>query len=66
MHQYYKMADSGIGNITGGLRRRFSVRLIISYAFDWAVLIFFAAIGVVFDRIEPAKRPFSLVDPHIA
>ncbi|KAI3573749.1 PAP2 superfamily-domain-containing protein [Fusarium oxysporum f. sp. albedinis] len=66
MHQYYKMADSGIGNITGGLRRRFSVRLIISYAFDWAVLIFFAAIGVVFDRIEPAKRPFSLVDPNIA
>ncbi|KAM6506495.1 hypothetical protein FSOLCH5_013473 [Fusarium solani] len=60
------MVDSGIGNITGSLRRRFSVRLIISYALDWAVLIFAAAIGVVFDRIEPAKRPFSPVDPNIA
>ncbi|KAM5356257.1 hypothetical protein ACJ41O_002903 [Fusarium nematophilum] len=66
MHQYYKMADSGKGSLIGGMRRRFSVRLIISYAFDWIVLLFFAGIGVLFDRIEPAKRPFSLVDPNIA
>lgn len=67
MSQYYKMADSGPG-FGAKLREsgRFSVRLAISYAFDWFVIIAVAAIAVVLGRIEPNKRPFSLNDPNIS
>ncbi|KAJ4173468.1 hypothetical protein NW754_012470 [Fusarium falciforme] len=67
MHSYVKMADTGIGNISQSFRgRRLPLRLIFSYIFDWIVCLVFAGIGGVFDRLSPAKRPFSLVDPSIS
>ncbi|KAF4459710.1 diacylglycerol pyrophosphate phosphatase [Fusarium albosuccineum] len=61
------MADSGIGTISQGLRgRRIPFRLVFSYLFDWIVCIVFVGIGGVLDRVAPAKRPFSLVDPSIS
>ncbi|KAI8683898.1 AcidPPc domain-containing protein [Fusarium keratoplasticum] len=67
MHSYVKMADTGIGNISQSFRgRRLPLRLIFSYLFDWIVCLVFAGIGGVFDRLSPAKRPFSLVDPSIS
>ena len=67
MHSYYKMADAGIGTLSSGLRgRRFPIRLILSYIFDWLVCFVFVGIGGYLDRVAPAKRPFSLVDPNIS
>lgn len=48
------------------IRKRLSFALIISYAFDWIVLIAVGVIAVVLGRIEPNKRPFSLYDPDIS
>ncbi|RSM16334.1 hypothetical protein CEP52_000398 [Fusarium oligoseptatum] len=64
MHSYVKMADTGIGKSFRG--RRLPLRIIFSYLFDWIVCLAFAGIGGVFDRLSPAKRPFSLVDPSIS
>lgn len=67
MHSYHKMADSGIGTLSKGLRgRRFPIRLILSYLSDWIVCFLFVGIGGWLDRVAPAKRPFSLVDPSIS
>ena len=67
MHSYYKMGDSGLGTISNGLRgRRFPVRLILSYLFDWLLCFVFVGIGGWLDKVAPAKRPFSLVDPNIS
>lgn len=41
-------------------------KLIASYVFDWVVLIALAVLAIVFDQIEPNKRPFSLNDPNIS
>ncbi|KAF5669138.1 diacylglycerol pyrophosphate phosphatase [Fusarium heterosporum] len=61
------MADSGIGTLPKGLRgRRFPVRLILSYISDWIVCFIFVGIGGWLDKVAPAKRPFSLVDPNIS
>ncbi|CAJ0546355.1 Ff.00g098280.m01.CDS01 [Fusarium sp. VM40] len=61
------MADSGIGTLSKGLRgRRFPIRLILSYLSDWIVCFLFVGIGGWLDRVAPAKRPFSLVDPSIS
>ncbi|KAJ4272309.1 hypothetical protein NW762_001021 [Fusarium torreyae] len=61
------MADAGIGTLSSGLRgRRFPIRLILSYIFDWLVCFVFVGIGGYLDRVAPAKRPFSLVDPNIS
>lgn len=43
-----------------------TVKVVLSYVFDWVVLIVAAGIGAVLDRIEPNKRPFSLADPNIS
>lgn len=43
-----------------------TVKVVLSYVFDWVVLIVAAGIGAVLDRIEPNKRPFSLTDPNIS
>jgi hypothetical protein len=67
MHSYYKMGDSGLGTLSSGLRgRRFPIRLILSYLFDWIICFVFVGIGGWLDRVAPAKRPFSLVDPNIS
>jgi hypothetical protein len=67
MHSYYKMGDSGLGTISNGLRgRRFPIRLILSYLSDWIICFIFVGIGGWLDKVAPAKRPFSLVDPNIS
>jgi hypothetical protein len=65
MFSYQKMADSGMGfnQIRG---TRFSMRLLLSYAFDWIVLIVVAGVATALGVIPPKKRPFSLVDPDIS
>ncbi|KAF5018588.1 hypothetical protein F66182_9417 [Fusarium sp. NRRL 66182] len=61
------MADSGLGSLSNGLRgRRFPWRLLLSYISDWIICFIFVGIGGYLDRVSPAKRPFSLIDPNIS
>lgn len=48
------------------LRKHLSIRVIASYIFDWIILIAIGVVGFILSRVEPNKRPFSLVDPNIA
>lgn len=43
-----------------------STRLILSYIFDWIVIIAIAAVGAGWEFLTPYKRPFSLVDLSIS
>ncbi|KAF2639867.1 PAP2 domain-containing protein [Massarina eburnea CBS 473.64] len=43
-----------------------SKRLILSYIFDWIVIIAIAAVGASWEYIEPFKRPFSPVNLDIS
>ncbi|RAL65100.1 hypothetical protein DID88_001207 [Monilinia fructigena] len=43
-----------------------SIAVILSYVFDWIILIIAGALGAVFAYQTPNKRPFSLVDPDIS
>ncbi|CAG9947649.1 unnamed protein product [Clonostachys rosea f. rosea IK726] len=43
----------------------FSKRLILSYAFDWLVLIVVIIAAVLLGRLSPTKRPFSLEDQSL-
>lgn len=45
---------------------RVALSLILSYVFDWIIIILAAVVGGVFSIITPNKRPFSLVDPEIS
>jgi membrane-associated phospholipid phosphatase len=45
---------------------RVSVALVLSYVFDWAIIILAAVVGGVFSIITPNKRPFSVVNPEIS
>ncbi|KAF5719712.1 PAP2 domain-containing protein [Fusarium mundagurra] len=44
----------------------FSVKLFISYALDWVVLIIALVVSVVVGNLTPNKRAFSLVNPYIS
>ncbi|KAF7548379.1 hypothetical protein G7Z17_g7098 [Cylindrodendrum hubeiense] len=59
------MADSGMG-FPLSKRGGFSMRLLFSYAFDWIALVATAGVAAALGHIEPAKRPFSLVNPDIS
>lgn len=52
----------------GSVRRKGKVSwvLVLSYGFDWLVLVVFAAIGYVLGDLTPNKRPFSLDNRDIA
>ncbi|KAI9171965.1 Diacylglycerol pyrophosphate phosphatase 1 [Paramyrothecium foliicola] len=63
MWMYEKMADSAGSKLFGG---RLPIRTIISYLFDWVLLIVIGVIGTILGNIEPNKRPFSLKDPNIS
>jgi membrane-associated phospholipid phosphatase len=45
---------------------RISVALILSYVFDWIIIIAAAGVGAVFSTITPNKRPFSLTNAEIS
>ncbi|BCR97511.1 phosphatase PAP2 family protein [Aspergillus luchuensis] len=46
--------------------QNFSKRLILSYIFDWILIIGVALIGYGFNQTTPNHRPFSLTDPSIS
>lgn len=45
---------------------RISIALVLSYIFDWVVIILAAAVGAVLSIITPNQRPFSLNNPEIS
>ncbi|KAH7213133.1 hypothetical protein DER44DRAFT_808615 [Fusarium oxysporum] len=61
MSSYHKMPD-----IIPTSNMHFSVRLFISYAFDWVVLDVALVVSVVVGNLTPNKRDFSLVNPYIS
>ena len=48
------------------LRSNFSIRLFLSYAFDWLVVIIVGFTSLGLQYVTPNKRPFSLTDPNIS
>jgi hypothetical protein len=55
----------GSGRLSA-VRDRFSVRLFLSYALDWILLIACGFIALGLGYVTPNKRPFSLTDPNIS
>ncbi|VUC36163.1 unnamed protein product [Clonostachys rosea] len=47
-------------------KRRFPLKVVLSYIFDWIVLVILALVALAFEFIQPNKRPFSLNDPNIS
>merc|ERR1712093_107332 len=45
---------------------RVSTAVVLSYAFDWVIIIATAAVGAVFAKLPPNKRPFSITNPEIS
>ncbi|KAI0967106.1 acid phosphatase/Vanadium-dependent haloperoxidase [Xylaria arbuscula] len=46
--------------------KKISVVVILSYAFDWVILVVVGVIGYFLGNVTPNKRPFSLLDANIA
>ncbi|KAI9737640.1 MAG: hypothetical protein M1818_005644 [Claussenomyces sp. TS43310] len=46
--------------------RHASLLLILSYVFDWVVIIVGAVVGAVLGNITPNKRPINVYDPDIS
>lgn len=63
---YQKMAASRSRDMAAQLQRNMSAKVILSYAFDWLVLLIVAGASGALSRIAPHKRPFSLSDPNIS
>jgi membrane-associated phospholipid phosphatase len=45
---------------------RVSTALVLSYVFDWIIIILAAGVGAVFSNITPNKRPFALANAEIS
>lgn len=61
---YLRMPDplSTVKSLRGGI----SIPLILTYVFDWFVLLAVAAVAAALGKIAPNKRPFSLYNPDIS
>ncbi|KAI0100667.1 acid phosphatase/Vanadium-dependent haloperoxidase [Nemania sp. FL0031] len=46
--------------------KKMSVLVILSYAFDWLIMVVVGLIGYFLGNVTPNKRPFSLLDANIA
>ncbi|KAI1824240.1 acid phosphatase/Vanadium-dependent haloperoxidase [Xylaria intraflava] len=46
--------------------QKISVVVILSYAFDWLILVVVGLIGYFLGNVTPNKRPFSLLDTNIS
>ncbi|KAI0873493.1 acid phosphatase/Vanadium-dependent haloperoxidase [Hypoxylon argillaceum] len=46
--------------------RKISILVILSYAFDWLIMVVVGLIGYFLGNVTPNKRPFSLLDTNIA
>lgn len=40
--------------------------VMLSYAFDWAILALGGILGYIMGHVAPNKRPFSVFDPNIS
>ncbi|KAH8889530.1 PAP2-domain-containing protein [Thozetella sp. PMI_491] len=59
--------DGGtLASAGSGRRRKVTLVLILSYVFDWAILIAVGVVATILGNITPNKRPFSLDDPNIS
>ncbi len=47
-------------------RKKVTVILILSYVFDWIILIAVGVVATILGNITPNMRPFSLEDPNIS
>lgn len=56
------MAHDRMANV----KKDVTVKLVLSYVFDWVILIIGAALAGAFSVIEPNKRPFGINDPDIS
>ncbi|KAH7371913.1 PAP2 superfamily-domain-containing protein [Cadophora sp. MPI-SDFR-AT-0126] len=45
---------------------RISIALVLSYVFDWIIIIAAAVVGGLLSLITPNKRPFALTNPEIS
>ncbi|RFU35938.1 hypothetical protein B7463_g330, partial [Scytalidium lignicola] len=45
---------------------RVSVAVVLSYVLDWVVVLVAGVAGLLFSRITPNKRPFSVANPDIS
>ncbi len=64
-HPYNEMKDSAASRPKAGMGKISRVQ-ILSYVFDWIILIAVGIVGVVLGDVTPNKRPFSLQDPNIS
>lgn len=55
----------GSGRLSA-VRSSFSVRLFLSYALDWILVVAFGFVALGLGFVSPNKRPFSLTDPNIS
>ncbi|KAI1121583.1 acid phosphatase/Vanadium-dependent haloperoxidase [Nemania abortiva] len=46
--------------------KKMSVLVILSYAFDWLIMVVVGLVGYFLGNVTPNKRPFSLLDTNIA
>ncbi|KAI0858336.1 acid phosphatase/Vanadium-dependent haloperoxidase [Xylaria cubensis] len=46
--------------------KKISILVILSYAFDWLIMVIVGLIGYFLGNVTPNKRPFSLLDTNIA
>ncbi|KAI1165137.1 acid phosphatase/Vanadium-dependent haloperoxidase [Nemania serpens] len=47
-------------------RKKMSILVILSYAFDWLIMVAVGLVGYFLGNVTPNKRPFSLLDNNIA
>jgi hypothetical protein len=64
-HTYDKMTDFDAVR-PGSRAKKFSVIVILSYAFDWLIMVIVGLIGYFLGNVTPNKRPFSLFDANIS
>ncbi|KAI3332457.1 acid phosphatase/Vanadium-dependent haloperoxidase [Xylariaceae sp. AK1471] len=58
--------DSLRSRSRGRSKKKFSAVVILSYAFDWLIMVIVGLIGYFLGNVTPNKRPFSLQDPNIS
>lgn len=65
-HTYNKMPDFDMLPPRTARRKKMSILVILSYAFDWLIMVAVGLVGYFLGNVTPNKRPFSLLDNNIA
>ena len=50
----------------GPKRKKGGWVVVVSYVFDWVIIVVAGVIGYIIGDLTPNKRPFSLHDPNIS